>query len=238
MVVNIDFASSSFVLHLPRHSMEEKYSRSSNAAMNAVLHLFEPEEHAARLIAAPYIDAELLGVVASVDEAPKLAHSLAIEVDEALGEEAVAGRLTSILISEAEDLETHEACLRALGVAEPDWQYSTLAPRDFDALRRVGFCRAGTETGKDASSKDDLSTLTLLNGEQVAGLVAPSNQQQAVLDATAALADNLEDGFALSFESADGSNSSLPFVVGGTAPDGCIVGVLGVSDESIQLTIP
>ena len=46
--------------------------------MNAVLHLFEPEEHAARLIAAPYIDAELLGVVASVDEAPKLAHSLAI----------------------------------------------------------------------------------------------------------------------------------------------------------------
>ena len=103
----------------------------------------------------------------------------------------------TVIISEVEDMEVAEACLSALGSPAG----AALLPRDFDQDRLVGFC---------------------YNHEQAAELQAP---RDAILDATAVLADELDEHFEFSV-----STRKDPGVVlyGGRAPDGCIIGVLGV----------
>ena len=95
------------------------------------------------------------------------------------------------MISEAEDLDAREACLRALRVPEAMWERATLSPRDYGTLLHVGFC--SRETDVEESGR----FITLINGQKVPGLLT-SRAEQAIIDATAVLADELEDHFEFS----------------------------------------
>lgn len=121
------------------------------------------------------------------------------------------------MISEAEDLDAREACLRALRVPEAMWERATLSPRDYGTLLHVGFC--SRETDAEESGR----FITLINGQKVPGLLT-SRAEQAIIDATAVLADELEDHF----EFSTGRDAPGLVVCGGRAVDGCLVGVLGV----------
>ena len=66
--------------------------------------------------------------------------------------------------------------------------------------------------------------ITLINGQKVPGLQASSRAEQAILDATAVLSDELADHFEFSI----GREASGLVLYGGRAVDGCLVGVLGV----------
>ena len=171
--------------------------------MRPALHVCEPSSSTELN---KYLDGRRCDLTVSFDEAPKLAHSIAIELDEALdsamlsyngGGETVG---LTVIISEVEDMEVAEACLSALGSPAG----AALLPRDFDQDRLVGFS---------------------YNHEQAAELQAPRDGLQPILDATAVLADELDEHFEFSV-----STRKDPGVVlyGGRAPDGCIIGVLGV----------
>eukprot|EP00966_Prymnesium_polylepis_P288959 6674625-Prymnesium_polylepis.2 len=144
---------------------------------------------------APTLPKPLLTHAASMDEAPKLSHSIAIALDEALDSAMLpaqtAAGLATILISDAEYMDgarapslsgslrgadhgkfcsaytACEACLQALGVPSTEWHSATLTPRDFDALRHLGFYSGG-----DKRNNDDTSIM-LIDGSRVAGLKLP-----------------------------------------------------------------
>ena len=126
----------------------------------------------------------------------------------------------TVVISEAEDLGAREACLSALRVPEAMWALATLSPRDYGALLHVGFC---SREGSDA--EEGGRCITLINGQKVPGLQA-SRAEQAILDATAVLADELTDHFEFSLTT--GQDAPGLLVYGGRAVDGCLVGVLGM----------
>lgn len=168
--------------------------------MRPALHVYEPSSSTELN---KYLDGRRCDLAVSFDEAPKLAHSIAIELDDALDSAMLSGNGgektvgMTVIISEVEDMEVAQACLSALGSPAG----AALLPRDFDQDRQVGFC---------------------YNGEHVTELQAPL---QPILDATAVLADELDEHFEFSV-----STRKDPGVVlyGGRAPDGCIIGVLGV----------
>lgn len=184
--------------------------------MSAVLHVYEPESSSELC---SYLERRRGAMPSPFEEAPKLSYSIALELDESLDGETLplsdgarASGLT-IIISEAEDMDAMQACLSALG--EPEG--ATLEPRDFDGDRLTGFCGSADGAAPPA--------VTLINGESVAGFQAAPSNLQAVLDVTAILADELEEHFEFRVT---GGPGLLPVVFGGRAPDGCIVGVLGM----------
>jgi len=191
--------------------------QSRSISMSAVLHVYEPDS-ASEL--SSYLEKKRAAMALSFEEAPKLSYSIALEVDESLDGEILplADGLQSIgltiIISEAEDMDAMEACLSALG--EPEG--ATLEPRDFNEDRLTGFC-----SSTDAAT---LPTMSLINGESVAGFQAAPSNLQAILDVTAILADELEEHFQFSVTNED--VGLAPVVYGGRAPDGCLVGVLGM----------
>ena len=99
------------------------------------------------------------------------------------------------------------------------WALATLSPRDYGALLHVGFC--SRETDAEESGR----LITLINGQKVPGLLT-SRAEQAILDATAVLADELTDHFEFSLTT--GQDAPGLLVYGGRAVDGCLVGVLGM----------
>ena len=175
--------------------------------MSAVLHVAENDSC---LFA--YLERRRCDHAASFDEAPKLSHSLAIELDEALNGEPLG---QAIILSEVEHMEVMDACLSALGSPET----ATITARDFDADRLSGFLCSGSE-------RPSVPTVTLINGEKVAGLQSQPDELQAVLDATACLADELEEHFEFRASGVAPRDDPAPIIYGGRAPDGCIVGVL------------
>ena len=196
-------------------------ARVKPASMSAVgLHVYEPD---ASSELTQYLEKRRTPLPSSFDEAPKLAHSIAIELDEALDGEPL--RLLdgaksiglTFIISEAEGLDASEACLSALGAPES----AAISSRDFDADRLTGFCCSGAP-----GSDTEAPSITLISGERVAGLQAAPGALQAIRDATAVLADELEQHF--EFTVTDQSGALAPVVYGGRAPDGCIVGVIGM----------
>ena len=197
--------------------------RRSAAVMSAALHLATVDDAEDFLLSS--MCSHSLESVLTLDDAPKLAHSIAIDLEDALAgatlpisEEGSAG--ITVVISEAEDLGARQACLDALRVPEAMWELATLHPRDYGALLDVGFCsRAGTDTG------DGGRCITLVNGQKVQGLQA-SRAEQAILDATAVLADELADHFEFSLNT--GQDTPGLVFYGGRAVDGCLVGVLGM----------
>ena len=168
--------------------------------MRPVLHVYDPSSSTELNI---YLDGKRCELAVSFDEAPKLAHSIAIELDDALDSAMLTdGGDTvglTVIISDAEDMEVAEACLSALGSPAG----AAILPRNFGQDRDVGFC-CNSETAE---------------------LQAPRDCLQPILDATAVLADELDEHFEFSV-----STRKEPGVVlyGGRAPDGCIIGVLGV----------
>ena len=187
----------------------------STITMKSLLHVYDPDSSTAL---SAYLDKRRCEPAASFDEAPKLAHSIALALDGALDSASLGGGsiAQTIVISEAEDMEVGEACLRALGC--PD--VASLYTRNFDEHRLVGFC---------CSPDADLAegSLKLINGARVAGFRAPPDGMQPILDATEVLADELEEHFELVI----GADQSI-VVYGGRASDGCVVGVLGMRDKS------
>uniref|UniRef100_A0A7S4JU90 Uncharacterized protein n=1 Tax=Prymnesium polylepis TaxID=72548 RepID=A0A7S4JU90_9EUKA len=197
------------------HSAASVRCARGHVSMTAQAHVF---------VDAPTLPKPLLTHAASMDEAPKLSHSIAIALDEALDSAMLpaqtAAGLATILISDAEYMDACEACLQALGVPSTEWHSATLTPRDFDALRHLGFYSGG-----DKRNNDDTSIM-LIDGSRVAGLKLPPGGQ-GMLDATAELADSLDDGFELcAFTGALPTSPDRLIVYGGRAPDGCIVGIL------------
>ena len=184
----------------------------SRVQMSAVLHTYDP---GASTGLSAYLEKRRCELATSFDEAPKLAHSIAIELDEAL-DSATFGDFSTgltILISEADDIDVGEACLSALGCP----QGASVSSCDYNQHRLVGFC-CSADTDLEGAS------LTLINGERIAGFQPPPAELQPILEATAVLADELEEHFVFQSVSADQSI----VVYGGRAPDGCIVGVLGI----------
>ena len=82
----------------------------------------------------------------------------------------------------------------------------------------LGFC------SREADPEAGERCITLINGQKVPGLQASSRAEQAILDATAVLSDELADHFEFSI----GREASGLVLYGGRAVDGCLVGVLGV----------
>ena len=187
--------------------------RSGPVSMSVVLHVYEPLTSSELC---QYLDAQHCDLAVSFDEAPKLSHSIAIELDEALDAADLGdGSMgTTIIISEAEDMHVGEACLSALGCPEE----SIVVSRDYDQHRLVGFC-----CSPDADPGD---SLTLINGERTAGFGSTPGEWRPILDATAVLADELDEHF--EFTATDARQDVVVAVYGGRAPDGCIVGVLGM----------
>ena len=185
--------------------------------MSALLHVYEPDSSSEL---SSYLDRKGGALPVSFEEAPKLSYSIAMELDESLDGETLplSGGIRSIgltvIISDVEDMDAIEACLSAFGEPEA----ARLESRDFDADRLTGFCCA--------ADGPQLPTVTLINGESVAGFQAAPSNLQAILDTTATLADELEDHF--EFIVSDPSLSPAPIMYGGRAPDGCLVGVLGM----------
>lgn len=189
--------------------------------MSAMLHLYDPDSASD---IATYLDERRCPLATSFDEAPKLAHAIALELDEALDGEVLLlpGGIQSIgltcIISEAEDMSPLEACLSALGGAP---ESATVTPRDFAEDRLTGFC-----DGSDGEPLLIGSTVTLINGERIAGLQDPATRAlQAIRDATGVMADELLEHFEF-VTAATGRGGLTPVVYGGRAADGCIVGVL------------
>ena len=56
--------------------------------MSAVLHVYEPDSSSASELSS-YLDSRRRALASSFDEAPKLAHSIALELEEALDGEAL-----------------------------------------------------------------------------------------------------------------------------------------------------
>ena len=188
-------------------------------ALVVPLHLSDPR---ASPELTSYLEQRRCNLPLPFDDAPKLAHSIAIELEDALdsaqlpiGTSRVFG--LTIIISEVDDMDAAEACLSAFGFPES----ATLSDRDFEKLRMRGMC-AGEDAGEDAG--DDDTTLTLISGEKIAGFRPAPDELQQVLDATAVLADELDEHFEFSVS----GPGCCPIVYGGRAPDGCIVGVLGM----------
>lgn len=203
--------------------------------MSAVLHVYEPDSSSASELSS-YLDSRRRALASSFDEAPKLAHSIALELEEALDGEALvlADGFRSIgltcIISEAEDMDPLEACLSALGGA-PDGASCT--HRDYDDDRLTGFCCGGSDDGGEPPASGVAgSAVTLIHGERIAGLQTPATRaMQAILDATAVLADELDEHFEFTTTNNNGDGTAgggAPVIFGGRAPDGCIVGVLGM----------
>lgn len=198
--------------------------RALSVSMSAVLHVYEPE---ASTELSDYLDKKRCPLASSFDEAPKLAHSIALELDDALDGEplllsdGVRAIGLTVIISEADGMDPLEACLSALGGAPSG---ATVTLRDFNADRLTGFCCSSSDANPKA-----LSTLTLVSGERIPGLLPAPDGLQPILDATAILADELEEHFEFASSNGDQMGSDLsPIVYGGRAPDGCIVGVLGM----------
>jgi hypothetical protein len=185
-----------------------------------ILHVYDPG--ASRELDA-YLETHRCEQTEPFDSAPKLAHSIALELEEALDAAKLpipgAPTGTVVLLSEVDDIGTAEACLAALGMPNG----VTLVTRDFNALRDVGFCG---ETDSAVAT-----ALTLINGESVPGLRnSPNACSGALFDATTVLADELDEHFEFSVEATavDGRDVVVPVLYGGRSPDGCIVGVLGM----------
>ena len=183
--------------------------------MSAVLHVYDPDSSTQL---SSYLDRRRCDLAATFDEAPKLAHSIAIDLDDALDsadlDDGSIG--TTFIISEADDLGVGEACLSVLG--HPDG--AIMEMRDFADHRLVGFC---------CSPDADLEgSMRLINGELVAGFQSMT-VSQPLLDATAILANELDEHFELTVVA---DRNPKVAVYGGRAADGCIVGVLGIAGSA------
>jgi hypothetical protein len=144
-------------------------------AMSAVLHLEEPcstVDLTARWAGeGSGLDVDGTDAImhASMDEAPKLAHSIAIALDEAL--ESSAG--LPVVISEIDSMDLRDACLRALHISESAWGEAVLSRRDF------GLLFSGAVYAED-------------------GFTNPADGiDPTVIDAIEVLADELDDQFEL-----------------------------------------
>ena len=105
-------ASATAALHIGHSPV--RHVSVSTITMTSRLHVYDPGSSTAL---SAYLDKRRCEPAASFDEAPKLAHSIALALDGALDSASLGGGsiAQTIVISEAEDMEVGEACLSALG---------------------------------------------------------------------------------------------------------------------------